>query len=102
MNKKQINKIKLNDYFDNFKDIENFLKDNSKDIKETCLYNSGGGCLIYYILIGDKIYSVSDEIIDNKKSDTIIYKGFNSIDAFLNDDDVYYNYDNLEKEFIKI
>ena len=36
MNKKQINKIKLNDYFDNFKDIENFLKDNSKDIKETC------------------------------------------------------------------
>ena len=102
MDIKQINKIKLNDYFDNFKDIERFLKDNYKDIKETCLYNSGGGCMIYYILIGNKIYSVSDEPIDNKKSDTIIYKGFNSIDEFLNDEDAYYNYDNLKKEFIKI
>ena len=122
MNKKRLNKeIKFLDmdlisksgykfkYFNNSDDIINFLKTNQKVIKETSFYNSGGGMMIYYILIDNKIYSISDEILDNKNNDCIIYYGFNSIDEFIDydgewdrDKGCYNDYNDLKQKFIKI
>ena len=93
---------------DNFKDIGNFLDNNINDVKDVCLYHTGGGIWIYYILIDNKIYSIGDELFDGKNN-CIVYHGFKSIDEFLDyeeewDRDLgrYNNYDDLNQEFIKI
>jgi len=115
MNKNEINKIinqlKEDNIFDNTDDIIKFLNKNYKDIKETLLYNSGGGLMIFYVNLNDSIYSISDEPIGNfpSESDTIIYKGidefyFPTINDFLmfEDDSYPLTYDDLNQKFIKI
>ena len=99
----------LSNYFENSKDIELFLSKNNKNIIDTELYHSGGGIWIYYILIDNKIYSICDEILDDKNSDCIIYHGFKSIDEFLDYEEEwdswlgeYNSYDSCTQEFIKI
>ena len=100
MNLKKAKNInnKLSKYFENSKNIEKFCIKNYKNIKESELYHSGGGIWIFYILMDNKIYSISDEILDDNNSDCIIisYKnGFNSIDDFFDFEEE--NYDELYK-----
>ena len=97
---------------DNFKDIADFLHYNINDVKDVCLYHSGGGIWIYYILMDNKIYSISDEILDEKNSNCIIYSykdGFNSIDDFFDFEEENYDkiyrtdgWNDLKQEFINI
>ena len=107
MTKKQINKTikELKEYnvFKNTNNIIKFLNKNYKNIKETLLYNSGGGIMIFYVNLNDSIYSISDEPLGNN-NDTIIYKGFNNINDFLmfEDDSYPLTFDDLNHEFIKI
>tara|TARA_Y100001938_G_scaffold65193_1_gene90692 strand:- start:2623 stop:2967 length:345 start_codon:yes stop_codon:yes gene_type:complete len=103
---------KLCKYLENSKDIEKFCIKNYKEIKEFELYHSGGGIWIFYILMDNKIYSISDEILDNNNSYCIIYSyknGFNSIDDFFDFEEENYNkiyrtkyWDDFKKEFIKL
>ena len=113
MNKKQINKIikelKEDNIFDNTDDIIKFLNKNYKDIKETLLYNSGGGIMIFYVNLNDSIYSISDEPLDNNNSNCIVYNFGGSIEEYLDyeeewDRDLgrYCCYDDLIKNIIKI
>jgi hypothetical protein len=112
MNKNEINKIinqlKEDNIFDNTNDIIKFLNKNYKDIKETLLYNTGGGCMIFYVNLNDSIYSISDEPLPNN-TDTIIYKGidefyFPTINDFLmfEEDSYPLTHDDLNREYIKI
>ena len=65
MNLKKAKNInnKLSKYFENSKNIEKFCIKNYKNIKESELYNSGGGLMIYFINMNNKIYSISSFIL---------------------------------------
>ena len=92
---------------DNFKDIGNFLENNINDVKDVCLYHTGGGIWLYYILIDNKIYSIGDELFDGE-NDCIIYHGFDSIDKYLDFEDDMQNqgkdlcYDDVRQDRINI
>lgn len=106
--KQEIEYLKTYQHLTNCKEIGLFLQNNFNNVKDVCLYHSGGGIWVYYILMDNKIYSIGDELFD-LKNNCIVYFGFNSIDEFLDyeeewdrDKGKYNNYDDLKQEFIKI
>ena len=80
----------------NNKDIKNFLIKNKSNIKEVDFFNSGGNCYIFYVNLNNKIYSISDEPLENN-TDCIIYDYEGSIKGF-----IQYYYNDIEMDIDKI